>query len=106
MLGGFMLSFYFIYQPCALYCILRLIISVSTSVQGRNEVRWYQGQETSLGPSYSNLRLFESKCAVEEITCDIAVTFRRPLQSFGAPIVIRRPGNCAPPCHPVTPVHL
>ena len=33
---------------------------------------------------------------IEESTCDIVGTFRRPSQWFGAPIVTRRPGNCAP----------
>jgi len=33
---------------------------------------------------------------VEESTCDIVGTFRRPPQWFGAPMVIRRPGNCVP----------
>jgi len=45
--------------------------------QGRNEVRWRPGQETSLAPPYSNLRSFESKSAVEESTCDIVRTSRR-----------------------------
>jgi len=33
---------------------------------------------------------------IEESTCDIVGTFRRPLHSFGATIVIRLPGNGAP----------
>jgi len=33
---------------------------------------------------------------IEDSTCDIVGTFRSPPQSFCAPIVIRRPGNCAP----------
>jgi len=33
---------------------------------------------------------------IKESSCNIFGTFRRPLQWFGAPIVIRRPGNCAP----------
>jgi len=33
---------------------------------------------------------------IEESICDIVGTLRHTLQSFGAPIVIRRPGNCAP----------
>jgi len=32
---------------------------------------------------------------IEKSTCDIAGTFRRPRQSFGAPIVTWRPGNYA-----------
>jgi len=31
---------------------------------------------------------------IEESTCHIAGTFRRPPQCFSAPIVIRRPENC------------
>jgi len=33
---------------------------------------------------------------IEESTRDILGTFRLPPLSFGAPIVIWRPGNCAP----------
>jgi len=33
---------------------------------------------------------------IEESTSDIDGTYRRPAQSFGVPIVLRRPGNCAP----------
>jgi len=32
---------------------------------------------------------------IEESICDIVGTFRRPPQSFGASVVIRRPGNCS-----------
>jgi len=32
---------------------------------------------------------------IEECTCDIVGTFQRHPQSFGALVVIRRPGNCA-----------
>jgi len=35
--------------------------------------------------------------SIEESTCDIVGTFRRPPQSFGTPArVIRHPGNCPP----------
>jgi len=40
---------------------------------------------------------------IEESICDIVGTFRRPLQSFDAPIMIRRPG-VAPSCPLVTPL--
>jgi len=33
-------------------------------MQGRNEVRWRLGKETSLAPPFSNLRSFGSKCTV------------------------------------------
>ena len=36
-------------------------------------------------------------CCIEESTCDIVGTFRRPHQRFGVLVVIRRPGNYAPP---------
>jgi len=58
--------------------------------QGRNEIRWRPGQEARLAPPCSNLSSFESKCTVLK---KILVTL---LGLFGAPIVIRRPGNCAP----------
>ena len=48
--------------------------------QGRTEVRWRPGQETNLAPPFSNLRSFGRKCAVEESTCDIVVTFRHAPQ--------------------------
>jgi len=61
-------------------------------VQGRNEVRWRLGQETSLAPPCSNPRSFEGKCTVLKkvlISYNIVVT-------FWPPAVIRRQGNCAP----------
>ena len=33
---------------------------------------------------------------IEESTCDIFVTFRRPRVDSASPVVVRRPGNCAP----------
>jgi len=33
--------------------------------------------------------------SIEESTCDIFGTFQHPPQSFGAPIIIWRLGNCA-----------
>jgi len=49
-------------------------------IQERNEFRWRPGQEASLAPPCSNLSSFGSKSAVEESTCDIVDTFRRPPQ--------------------------
>jgi len=71
---------------------------------GRNQVRWRPGQEACLVLPCSNLRYFGSKCTIEESTCDIVGTFRRPTQSSGAPIVIRRPGNCTPFAPLATPL--
>jgi len=42
-------------------------------------------------------------CIVES-TCDIVWTFQRPSQSCGAPIMIRRPGNCSPLSPFLTPM--
>jgi len=53
-------------------------------VQGRNDVRWRLGQETSLAPPCSNLRSFGSKCTILKICAyDSVVTFCPP-QWFGA----------------------
>ena len=69
--------------------------------QGCNQVRWRPGQEASLPPQCSNLRSFESECNVgEERTCDIVGTFRRPLQSFGAPRNDSAPNGLCPSCCP------
>jgi len=43
-------------------------------------------------------------CCIEESTCDIVGTFYRSPQSFGAPVVIRRTGNCAPLAPLITPL--
>ena len=67
--------------------------------QGRNEVRWRPGQETSLAPPCSNLRSFGSKSAVEESTCDIVRTFRRP-RSDSATHNDLAPGDLRSPCSP------
>ena len=62
------------------------------SRQGRNEVRWRPGKETSLAPLCSNLKSFGSKCA-NVLLKKVFVTL---LRLFGAPTVIWRPGDCAP----------
>jgi len=60
-------------------------------LQGRNEVRWLSGQETSLAPQRSNLTSFGSKCTVEESTCDNVGNFWRPCSGSA-------PGELLPPC--------
>jgi len=40
--------------------------------------------------------------STEESICEIVRRFQRPPQSSGAPIVIWRPGNCAPSLRPCT----
>ena len=62
-------------------------------MQGRNEVRWHPGQETSLASPCSNLRYFGSKSAVEESTGDIVRTFWRR-HNDSAPVEL------CPPCPP------
>ena len=53
-------------------------------LEGRNEVRWRPVQEVSLTPPCSTLKSSGSKRAVEESTCNIVGTFRRPPQWFGS----------------------
>jgi len=67
--------------------ILPIYLLDNHDVQGRNEVRWRLGQETSLAPPCSNLRSFGSKCTVLK---QVLVTL---LWLFGP---IGRPGNCDP----------
>ena len=72
-----------------------MILVVSTVVnerwlsygQGHNEVRWSQGQETSLAPPCSNLRSFGNKFTVLK---NVHVTI---LELFGAPAMIQGPPN-------------
>ena len=66
--------------------------------QGRNKVRWCLRQEAGLAPLCSNLRSFGSKCTV------LKKVFVTLLGLYGAHIVIRRPGNCAPLAPLVTPL--
>jgi len=59
-------------------------------LQERNEVRWRPGQEACLAPPCLNLKSFGSKCtAVKKVLVTL-------LGLFGVPMMIRRPGNCAP----------
>ena len=59
--------------------------------QGRNEVSWRKFGAPIFEPEVFRKQIH----CIEESTCDIVGTFRRSPQSFGAPIVIRRLGNCA-----------
>jgi len=71
-------------------------ISLETWSQGRTEVRWGPGQETSLPPPCSKLRFYGNKCTV------LKIVLATLLGLFGAPIVIPLPANCYPL---VTPLH-
>ena len=75
-------------------------------LQGRNEVRWRPGQEASLAPPCSILWSFwKQMYCIEESTCDIVATFRRPPQSFVAPRSYSASGELCPSCTPlVTPL--
>ena len=60
---------------------------------------------SKFGASMFEFEVFrKQKYFIEESICDIVETFRRLLQWFGAPIVIRLPGNCAPLAPLVTPL--
>jgi len=55
------------------------------------------GTRSKFGAPIFEPEVFRKKiCCIEENTCDIVGTFRRPPQSFGTPIVIRRPVNYSP----------
>jgi len=55
------------------------------------------GARSKFGASMFEPEVFRNQMyCIEESTCDIVGTFRRSQQSFGAPEVIRRRGNCAP----------
>jgi len=65
--------------------------------QGRTAFRWRSGQETSLVPQWFEPKVFRKQmCCIEESTCDIVKTFRRPLR-------IRQPGHCGPSPTPYGP---
>ena len=81
------------------FVVIRGIVSPHTNAQGRNVVSWHPGQGTILAPSRSSLRSFGSECAALK---KVLMTL---LGIFGAPIVIRRPGNCAPLTPSYAPVN-
>jgi len=56
----------------------------SWSTQGRNEVRWCPGQEASLAPMFEPEIFRKQMYCIDESTCDIVGTFRRP-HSHSAP---------------------
>ena len=65
--------------------------------QGRNEVRWRPGQEVSLAPHVRTWGLSEANLLLKNVLVTL-------LGFFGVPIMIRRPGNCAPLAPLVTPL--
>jgi len=55
--------------------------------QGRNEVRWRPGAKSKLSaPMFEPTIIWKQMYCIKESTCDIAGTFQRPPQPFGAPI--------------------
>ena len=76
--------------------------------QRPNEVRWRPGQEASLAPPCSNLRLFGSICKVLKTVLVILLGLFGALRShLASPAVIRRPHSdwapgelCPPSLHP------
>jgi len=68
----------------------------ATHTRGVTMLDGDRGKEQVRRPMFEpEVFLYQMQC-IEENTCDIVGTFRRLTQSFGAPIVIRRTGNCAP----------
>ena len=62
-------------------------------MQGRNGTR---GKKQVGTPVFETEFFRKQMYCIEESTCDIVGTFRRPPQWFGVPIVTRRLGNWAP----------
>ena len=56
------------------------------------------------GPMFEPEVFQKQMYRIERSTCDIVRTFWLPPQSFGAPVMIRHPGNCAPLSPLVTPL--
>jgi len=74
--------------------------------QGRNEVRWHQGQEASLAPPCSNQwGLSEANALNWRKYLWHCWDFSAPAQRFGAPVVIWRPVKCAPVVTPLLLQH-
>jgi len=69
-----------------------------SSMKGRNEVGWRPGKKQVWRPMFEFEVSRKQMYCIEESTCDIAGTFRRP------PAVIRRPHSdsrrIVPPCPP------
>ena len=57
-----------------------ILVLVFSSIQGRNDSRWRPGQEASLAPApMFETELFRKQMfCIEESTCDVVGTFRRP----------------------------
>jgi len=54
-------------------------------------------------PTFENEVFRKQIYCIEESTCDIVGTFRRPLQTFGAPHSDSAPGDLRPPFPLITP---
>ena len=83
----------------------------SRRIQGRNDVIWRPWHEASLAVPYSHLRSFGRKCTVlKKVLVKLLglngtrCSHLAPPEWFGAPIVVQRPGNCAP-CPPPRYAH-
>ena len=73
-----------------------MAVTRSTQIQGHNEVRWRPRQETSLAPSCSNLRSFESKCTVlKKVLVTLLGLFSAP-RSDSTPGELCSSSRCAP----------
>jgi len=73
-------------------------------VSGANEFRWRPGKETSLAPPMFEPEVFRKQMyCIEESTCNIVGTFRRPRSDSA-------PGELCPACPlryaPVWPHHI
>jgi len=73
----------------------------SHAIQGRNEVEWHPGQETSLVPPRLKLWSFGNKFTVlKNVHVTLLGLSGASHSHLAPPAVIRQPGNCAPLLRP------
>jgi len=96
-----------VYSLFLLFLKSAVLLNCSKHNQGRNEVRRRPGQEASLSLPCSSLRPFGRKFTVlKKVLVKMLGLFGNPAEVwrsphwFGAPIMIRRPGNYAASCPP------
>ena len=95
---------HFILNSCLYFVCYGWSVHALTVLAGFMDVTRLDGARNMLCAPMLEPELFRKQMyCIEESTCDIAGTFRRPLQWFGCPILIRRPGKCAPLTPPLIP---
>jgi len=61
-------------------------VAITPGIQGYNEVRWRPGARSKFGASMLEPEVFPRQiCCIEESTCNIVGTFRRPRSDLALP---------------------